>query len=146
MTVFRDRSIFIGGSGPVHLKILVWKKSVLSLKRKKILSYQCWGWKKLKFYDYFSRKKVWLCPITFCSGPNPPINIYRSLMHDVLVNPYDLIEVTSQSELISNWKQSPWRENQSVMTFQKDIKTLQEINVYQCLVYNTVVIRLWLLI
>ena len=54
-TISRDRSIFIGG----------WDRCILNFhcekswcpNKQKTLSYQCWGWKKLKFCDYFSKKK-----------------------------------------------------------------------------------------
>ena len=50
----------------------VWKKSMSYLERKQtkhtILSV-CWGWKKLKFYDYFSQKKYVLS--LFAPVPTP---------------------------------------------------------------------------
>ena len=54
---------------------------ILKENKQKILSYQCWGLKQLKFYDNFSRKSIFMCPVAFCTGPNPPMNIDLSLKH-----------------------------------------------------------------
>ena len=76
---FRDRSIFIGGWDQCNLDFQYEKNlcPILRENKQKILSHQCWGWKKLKFYDYYS--KTSMCPIAFCTGLNTPKNIDQSL-------------------------------------------------------------------
>ena len=50
----RDRSIFIGGLNFQCEKSL---HPILRENKHKLVSYHCWGWNKLKFNDYFSKKK-----------------------------------------------------------------------------------------
>ena len=78
--MFRDRSIFTGELEPVHFKFSVWKKSMSYIDRKQIQNtiLSVLRLKKSSSSVIILAKKS-MCPIAFCTGPNPPMNIDQSL-------------------------------------------------------------------
>ena len=70
---------FNWGVGTGAFEIFSVKKVYFLYWEKKNTILSCWGWKKLKSMNILAKKSM--CPIGFCTSPNPPMNIDRSLSY-----------------------------------------------------------------